>query len=90
MRKFKFGLAIVTLVVAACTISVAGHGAMAMSKGTGAITKCSCSTGVGDCSGNSRIGCSKTATDPCTGTCSAERSVTGSVKHKGTGGMQTR
>jgi hypothetical protein len=88
MRRSKFALAILALVAAACAISFAGHDALAMSKGTGAITKCSCSTGIGDCSGNSRVGCSKTASDPCTGTCSAERSVTGAVKHKPSGGTQ--
>jgi hypothetical protein len=82
--EIKYSPKIVSLVVVvACAVSVAGHGALAMSKGTGAVTVCTCSTGIGDCAGNSRLGCSKDASDPCTGTCSAARSTgAGAAKHK--------
>jgi hypothetical protein len=63
--EIKYSPKIVSLVVVvACAVSVAGHGALAMSKDTGAVTVSTCSTGIGDCAGNSRLGCSKDASDP--------------------------
>ena len=52
MRRSKYSPKIVTLVaVVVWAVSVGGHGALAVSKGTGAVTKCSCSTGIGSAPG---------------------------------------